>query len=121
LFTRLRKATGLGVLVVAVAIGLGVHAFTASNTVPPSKAGTGAGAISGYTVSNIAYTNTNGTITHVQFDLDGAASAVSVQLIPTTGPWYDCGASGATTPFAVSCTTNDSADAATQLSVSANQ
>jgi hypothetical protein len=41
--------------VVALAIGGGAYAFTASNTVPPTTAGAGAGAVSGYTITNIHY------------------------------------------------------------------
>jgi hypothetical protein len=118
---RFRKTAGLGVILVAGAVAMGAHAFTATNTVPASKAGNGSGAISGFAVSNIAYTNTGDKITAVTFDLDGAAADVMVQLIPTTGTWYDCGASGASTPFAVTCTTNDDATSATQLSVVAHQ
>lgn len=48
-------------MVVALAIGIatviggGAYAFTASNTVPATTAGAGAGAVSGYTVSGIHY------------------------------------------------------------------
>jgi hypothetical protein len=46
-------------LVVAVAIaamlGVGAYAFTASNTVPNTTAGSGQGTVSGYTVTNIHY------------------------------------------------------------------
>jgi hypothetical protein len=120
LVTRFRKSAGLGAILVAGAVAMGAHAFTASNTVPTSKAGSGAAAISGYTVSNIAYTNTAGSITGVAFNLDGAAADVSVQL-SVGGPSYDCGASGATSPFAVTCTTNDTAASATSLIVTAHQ
>ena len=42
-------------VVVALAIGGAAYAFTASNTVPPSTAGSGSGAVSGYTVTNLHY------------------------------------------------------------------
>ena len=45
----------LGVAV-AVLIAVGAYAFTASNTVPASNAGAGAGVVSGYTVSSLHYT-----------------------------------------------------------------
>ena len=45
----------LGILVVAAALATGAYAFTATNTVPDSSAGSGSGTISGYTVSAIAY------------------------------------------------------------------
>ena len=80
MFNRLKKSAGLGAILVAGAVGMGAHAFTASNTVPASKAGSGAGAISGYTVSNIAYTNLDGAITQVAFNLNAAAAQVSAKL-----------------------------------------
>ena len=43
-------------VVVALAIGGGAYAFTASNTVPASTAGAGSGLVSGYTVTNLHYT-----------------------------------------------------------------
>ena len=45
----------IGILVVAAALATGAYAFTATNTVPDSQAGSGSGTISGYTVSAIAY------------------------------------------------------------------
>ena len=45
----------IGILVVAAALATGAYAFTATNTVPDSSAGSGSGTISGYTVSAIAY------------------------------------------------------------------
>jgi len=52
-----------------------VYGFAAANTVPTSKAGDGAGVVSGYTVSSIHY-NLNATnprnIDSVTFNLDTA-------------------------------------------------
>lgn len=42
-------------VVVALAIGGGAYAFTASNTVPATTAGAGSGAVSGFTVTNLHY------------------------------------------------------------------
>jgi hypothetical protein len=68
-----------------------VYAFTASNTVPGSSAGAGSGAITGYTVSNVAYTL--GTVPTnmdaVTFTLDKAAGTVKAQ-VQTGGSWYSC-------------------------------
>jgi hypothetical protein len=44
----------LGVAI-ALAIGGGAYAFTASNTVPATTAGAGSGVVSGYTVTNLHY------------------------------------------------------------------
>lgn len=52
---RKNKITFLVAGVVALGIGGAAYAFTASNTVPATTAGAGAGAVSGYTVTNIHY------------------------------------------------------------------
>ena len=43
-------------VVVALAVSAGAYAFTASNTVPATTAGSGLGTVSGYTVTNVHYT-----------------------------------------------------------------
>lgn len=50
-----RKVPFIAAIGVAIAIGGGAYAFTASNTVPNSTAGSGAGTVSGYTVTNLHY------------------------------------------------------------------
>jgi hypothetical protein len=50
-----RKVSVIAGIAIALAIGGGAYAFTASNTVPATTAGAGAGAVSGYTVSNLHY------------------------------------------------------------------
>jgi hypothetical protein len=116
---RFRKTTGLLAAVAAVAAAFGANAFTATNTVGTSKAGAGAGAISGYAVTEIAYTNAAGKITGVTFKLDGAASNVKVTLVDN-GTEYDCGASAPTTHL-VTCTVDVPATTADSLTVVANQ
>jgi hypothetical protein len=116
---HLRRGAGLAVAVVAVSAGLGMHAFTASNTVAASKAGVGAGAISGYAVSNIAYTNASGDITGVSFNLDGAAADVKVTLVDA-GTEFDCGGSVGVADL-VTCTVSVPASVANDLTVVANQ
>lgn len=76
-----------------LAIAMVVLAVAASNTVPTSRAGDGAGTISGYTVSSIAYTLNSSnpqTLDKVEFDLDAPASAVKVRLQSAGGTWYSC-------------------------------
>ena len=81
-------ATALMVLVFATA----AFAFAASNTVPGSYAGEGAGTVSGYTVTSVVY-NLNATtasnIDSVTFTLNAAATTVKVRLV-TTGSYYSC-------------------------------
>ena len=105
-----RKTAALLVFALAGAIGVSAFAFTASNTVPSHSAGAGAGTVSGYTVSsptNYTFSGNGLTMTNVSFDLDKAASDVAVALTastPTQSDWSDCGASGGSSPWAVTCT-----------------
>ncbi|MDW8008454.1 MAG: hypothetical protein RMK67_02680 [Chloroflexota bacterium] len=84
---RFVAAVAVGLVVALAAMGL-----AASNTVPNTRAGDGAGTISGYTVTNVAYT-LNGTnpqqVDSVSFTLDAAANTVKVRL-QSGGTWYNC-------------------------------
>jgi hypothetical protein len=107
LFKHTNKLTGLVAALTVAATAFGAQALTASNTVPATTAGSGSGAITGYTVSNIAYTySPDGTkITKAEFNLNSAASNVKSSLIaaPSTADWTDCNASAAVTHL-VTCT-----------------
>jgi hypothetical protein len=97
-----RKAYALraSIALVLLALVMGAtYAFTASNTVNGSNAGSGGGAISGYTVasSSIHYTvnSTNPqNLDQVTFTLNTAASSAWVQVNGST--WYSCTISGGT-------------------------
>jgi hypothetical protein len=109
---HLRNRNMAGVLAFAVAgiIGVSAYAFTASNTVASHSAGAGAATVSGFTVAsptNYTFSGNGLTMTTVTFDLDKAASDVAVALTagtPAQADWTDCGASGGSSPFAVTCT-----------------
>jgi hypothetical protein len=95
------------VLVLSGAIVAGTYAFTAANTVPASKAGDGAGAVTGYVLSTVHY-NLDATdpslIDQVTFNLDSApvaGSTIRAQLAPA-GSWYSCTNAG----VAVTCDTS---------------
>ena len=60
MFRNHRQISIVVAVVVAAVIGGGAYAFTASNTVPSTTAGSGAGTVSGYTVTNLHY-NLNAT------------------------------------------------------------
>lgn len=93
---RVRRRTVL-VVALAVALALATFAFTASNTVPGSKAGKGEGAISGYAVSSVAYTlnsTTPSNIDSVAFTLDAAAATVKAKLVSSSGTYTDCTVAG---------------------------
>lgn len=85
------------VVILAVLLGFfatTMYGFAAANTVPASKAGSGSGAISGYAVSGIKYTTTDGNVTAVNFLLDDNATTVRAQLDSTGGSWYACADDG---------------------------
>jgi hypothetical protein len=86
-----RKLRYIAALIAAVCVAAGIYAFTASNTVPGTNLGAGSGAISGYTVSNIAYTlgATPTNLASVSFTLDKAAGTVKAQ-VQSGGSWYSC-------------------------------
>jgi membrane associated rhomboid family serine protease len=119
---RRRRRFGLAALVAGIAAS-SAYAFTNSNTVPATNAGSGSGAISGYTASNVAY-NLNASnpqnIDSVTFTISpAAATTVKIQLA-SGGSWYSC----TNTSGSVSCTTTSpqaTAAAATQLTVVATQ
>lgn len=109
-------------LAVAVVLSIATYALTASNTVPATKAGAGAQAVSGYTVSNVHY-NLNASdprnVDSVTFSVDaappaGATMKAKLQSAGTT--WYTCTATGAD----LTCNTTSpqaTASAADELSV----
>jgi len=82
----------LAVMTVMILAGA-AYAFAAANTVPATKAGDGSGAISGYTISNIAY-NLNATdpstIDSIDFALSAAAVTAKIKLVAAGSTWYDC-------------------------------
>ena len=100
-----------------------ITAMTAANTVPASKAGAGAGAISGYTVSAIHY-NLNATnpanIDSVTFTLSAAPAAgatVKIKLVAAGSTWFSCTMSGTPATDASCTTTGATVVAADQLDV----
>jgi hypothetical protein len=92
------------VIVLVVLAATGAYVFTASNTVPNTNAGSGSGAISGYTISAVAY-NLNSSnpnnIDSVAFTIaPTTAGTVKIQVV-NGGAWYSC----TNTAGSVSCDT----------------
>lgn len=121
-FTTKRVMILFSVAGVAAIVAAAVFAFTASNTVPESKAGEGAGAITGYVVDSIHYTLNAADpskVDSVSFNLDSAPVAggvIRVRLNPGGGSWYNCTNVG----VAVTCVTTApqaTTSTSTQLSV----
>ena len=75
-----RRLLILGALGIVAAATLG---FAASNTVDPSNAGDGSGAVSGYTVTNIHYTlgANPATTSQVSFDVTPAFSSTGTMKV----------------------------------------
>lgn len=95
------------VAIIAFVFASVTYAFAASNTgIPDQKAGDGAGAVSGYTITNVAYT-LDGTnpqlIASVAFNLSADAATVKVRLV-STGVWYNCIVTHSS-PWPVTCNT----------------
>jgi hypothetical protein len=90
---RRRRRRMIIVLVAAAALALATYAFTATNTVPATKAGDGSGLITGYTVLNVAYQLDGAdpaNIESVSFDLDAVAGTVKAKLVAGNPVFTDC-------------------------------
>jgi hypothetical protein len=81
------------VVVLVLALSGFTYAFAAANIVPATAAGDGAGAVTGYTVSAIAYhlnvTNSS-NLDSVTFTLSAPASQATIRLVSTGTTWYTC-------------------------------
>jgi hypothetical protein len=99
--------------VVVAAVGGGVYAFTASNTVPATTAGSGSGVVSGYTITNLHYglnSTTPSNIDSVTFTITPSVPSTSTgkvviaAALSTGGPTnYTCTTD--TTGALVTCAT----------------
>ena len=104
------KSRLLGALVVAGAMGTAAYAFTATNTVPASSAGSGSGTISGYTVSAVAYqlnATTPTDVDSVTFTLNANATTAKAKIVSGSTSYTSCTIAGG-----VSVTCNFSPDIA---------
>jgi len=100
-------------VIAALAIAGGAYAFTASNTVPDSNTGAGAGSVSGYAVTNLHYalnTTTPTNIDSLTFTISpavpssGSGKVTISAALSTGGPTpYTCTTDTAGT--AVTCAT----------------
>lgn len=87
----------IAAFVLAIALATGTYAFTATNTVPASSAGSGSGAISGYTVSGIAYTlnaTTPSNIDSMTFTLNASATTVRAKIVSGSSSYTACSIAG---------------------------
>jgi hypothetical protein len=120
---RIPRRRTLVVVILALGVACGVYAYAATNTVPTSNAGSGSGTISGYTVSNIAYTLNSTTPTNldqVAFSITPTTTTTVKAQLASGGSWYSC----TNTAGSVTCNTTSpqaTAAGATQLTVVAAQ
>jgi hypothetical protein len=119
--TTKRKRRVALVALLILAVGSAAYAFTAANNVPPSKAGIGAGAISGYDVSNIKYNlaANPANIDSVEFDLNGPAGTVKAKVVSGNPTYTDC--TGGPTHFTCDFSPDPTVLSADQLSVISTQ
>jgi hypothetical protein len=103
LMVQMRNKRMLSILLgtgIALAIGGGAYAFTASNTVPATTVGAGAGAVSGFTVTNLHYAlnaTTPANIDSLTFTIapavpsTGSGKVIIAAALSTGGPTnYTC-------------------------------
>jgi hypothetical protein len=107
----------------AVLVGAATFAAAASNTVPTSRAGDGNNTISGYTVTNVAYTLSASNPSEIDlwtFDLNAAASVVKSKVVASSSTYVSCTNTGGTS-WQCDPATNPTVLAANQLDVIAVQ
>ena len=94
---HLGRPRTIGAIVVAVALATGADAFTETSTVPASSADSGSGAISGYTVSNVAYSLNASTPTDIDsmtFTLNANATTVKAKVVSGSATYTNCSIAG---------------------------
>ena len=106
----MRFALALLLIVPALCAG---RAATASNAVPAGAAGSGAGVVSGYTISSVSYSLAEDVLDGVSFTIEpGGARTVKVR-VAADEPWSACTIAG----NAVSCPLSTGVAAAARLDV----
>jgi len=96
---RKRGRRLVGTMLLTVLFAVAAYAFTATNTVPASKAGDGSGNITGYTVSGVAYTLRASDPSYIDkwaFTLDSAAGTVQSKLVAASASFTTCTIAGGT-------------------------
>ena len=91
--TLIGRSRFLGALIVAAAMASGAYAFTATNTVPASNAGSGSGTISGYTVSAIAYqlnATTPSNVDSITFTLSANGATAKAKIVSGSSTYTAC-------------------------------
>ena len=94
--SRRRRRRVVAIVAAAAALSFAAYAFTASNTVPTSKAGDGNAAISGYTVTNVSYVlaSNPANIDKVTFTLSDTAATVKAKVVSASTTYDSCSNTG---------------------------
>lgn len=122
-----KKGRLVAIIVIALVLSVTTYAFAAANTVDKSSAGEGSAAISGFTITNVAYTlDTDPTnIAKVGFTATSAGSPVGTPkfMVKLSGiTWVSCDAVTGSSPYTVTCTgALGTVNAATLLDIIAYQ
>ena len=104
-------------------LAVAAYAFTASNTVPGSTAGSGSNSISGYTATSVQYSlnaSNPENIDSVTYTISPTTAATVKTQLASGGAWYSC----TNTAGSISCATTSpqaTVAGATQLSIVAVQ
>lgn len=114
-----RRTLGLGLA--ATVLAAGAYAYTDANTVPDTRAGDGAGAITGYTITDVQYTLDTGDpsfIDAVSFTTNAGATTVKAKVVAAATEYEDCtNSSGDGTSWSCDFATNPTVVAADELTV----
>lgn len=117
-FSLGRRTLGLGLA--ATVLAAGAYAYTAQNTVPDTRAGDGAGTITGYDVTGVEYT-LNATdpsvIDAVSFTTDAPATTVKAKVVSAETSYADCTSADDTTWTCDLTATSPAVAAADELTV----
>jgi len=118
-----RTFTAFCSITIALVFASVAYAYAASNTVPTSKAGDGAGAINGYTISVVRY-NLNAdspqnidSVTFTTNVIVTAGSTVKIKLVSAGNDWYTCTGQGSTTITCVTTSPQATVNTANSLRV----
>jgi hypothetical protein len=116
--TRIPRLRIIATFALLLILSAAAYGFAAANTVPASGAGDGAGAITGYTISNVQYAlnaTTPANIDSVSFTITpgagaGAPTTVKAKLVSSSSTYSTCTLTGATWTCNVTGVTATAAD-----------
>ena len=130
---RNRSIRVFGTMLLLFVLATATYAFTAANTVPDSNAGFGSGDITGYEVTDIAYTISGNELTGIAFNLTPDTGGTNPDFVSVSFDSIASGSAGTVytnigaspactiTDAAVSCTVDEVTDDVDGLNIAAYQ